>query len=86
MPIPSRRSLAFVTQMSGASVPEVLQRAIDEQPDDEGIRNIGVNHCIKQCAELLEAGVPGLHFYTFNRARAATQILGALRGQQMLAS
>src|SRR5947209_9428512 len=86
MPIPSRRSLAFVTQMSGASVPEVLQRAIDEQPDDEGIRNIGVEHCIKQCAELLEAGVPGLHFYTFNRARAAIQILGALRGQQMLAS
>src|ERR1700737_4779633 len=70
MPIPSRRSLAFVTQMSGASVPDVLQRAIDEQPDDEGIRNIGVEHCIKQCAELLEAGSPGLHFYTFHRARA----------------
>jgi methylenetetrahydrofolate reductase (NADPH) len=86
MPIPSRRSLAFVTEMSGASVPEALQTAIDEQPDDEGIRNIGVEHCIKQCAELLEAGVPGLHFYTFNRARAAIQILGALRGQQMLAS
>src|SRR5947209_11303817 len=86
MPLPSRRSLAFVTEMSGASVPEPLQRAIDAQPDDEGIRNIGVEHCIKQCAELLEAGVPGLHFYTFNRARAAIQILGALRGQQMLAS
>src|SRR3977135_3948409 len=82
MPIPSRRSLAFVTQMSGASVPEVLQRAIDEQPDDEGIRNIGVNHCIKQCAELLEAGVPGLHFYTFNRAPAATQHLRAAPGPQ----
>src|SRR5438132_2005077 len=86
MPIPSRRSLAFVTQMSGASVPEVLQRAIAEQPDDEGIRHIGGNHCIQQCVELLQADVPGLHFYTFNRARAATQILGALRGQRMLAS
>src|SRR6267378_4514761 len=86
MPVPSRRSLAFVTQMSGATVPEPLQRAIDEQPNDEGIRKLGVEHCIKQCVELLEAGVPGLHFYTFNRARAPIEILGALRGQQLLAS
>src|SRR6266446_5802334 len=75
MPIPSRRSLAFVTQMSGATVPDQLQQAIDVAPDDEAIRKLGVEHCIRQCAELLEAGVPGLHFYTFNRARAASEIL-----------
>jgi methylenetetrahydrofolate reductase (NADPH) len=86
MPLPSRRSLAFVTQMSGATVPEPLQHAIDDQPDDEGIRKLGIEHCIRQCVELLEAGVPGLHFYTFNRARAPIEILGALRGQQLLAS
>ncbi len=86
MPIPSRRSLAFVTQMSGATVPDHLQQAIDEAPDDDAIRKIGVQHCIRQCIELLEAGVPGLHFYTFNRARAAIGILGALLGQQLLAS
>ena len=86
MPVPSRRSLAYVTKMSGATVPGVLQRAIDEHPDDDAIRRIGVDHCIRQCAELLEAGVPGLHFYTFNRARAPIEILGALRGQQLLAS
>ena len=86
MPIPSRRSLAFVTQMSGATVPKKLQEAIDHAPDDDAVRKIGVEHCIRQCTELLEGGVPGLHFYTFNRARAATEILGALRGQQLLAS
>ncbi len=86
MPIPSRRSLSYVTQMSGATVPADLERVIDEQPNDEGIRKVGVEHCIRQCVELLEAGVPGLHFYTFNRARAAIEILGALRGQQLLAS
>jgi methylenetetrahydrofolate reductase (NADPH) len=86
MPVPSRRSLAYVTQMSGATVPHALQRAIDEAPDDEAIRRLGVDHCIRQCTELLEASVPGLHFYTFNRARASSEILGALRGQQLLAS
>jgi methylenetetrahydrofolate reductase (NADPH) len=86
MPIPSRRSLTVMTAMSGASVPRALQAAIDEAEDDEAIRTLGVQHCIAQCAELLEAGVPGLHFYTFNRARAPIEILAALRGQQLLAS
>ena len=86
MPVPSRRSLEFMTTMSGATVPESLQAQIDAAPDDEAIRALGVKHCIAQCVELLEAGVPGLHFYTFNRARAPIEILGALRGQQLLAS
>ena len=86
MPVPSRRSLAHMTVMSGATIPEELQRAIDDQPDDDAVRRLGVRHCIAQCAELLEAGVPGLHFYTFNRARAPIEILAALRGQQLIAS
>jgi methylenetetrahydrofolate reductase (NADPH) len=86
MPVPSRRSLGVMTSMSGATVPAALQRAIDEAPDDEAIRVLGVQHCIAQCVELLEAGVPGLHFYTFNRARAPIEILAALRGHQLLAS
>ena len=86
MPVPSRRSLGVMTAMSGATVPAALQAEIDQAPDDEAVRAIGVRHCIAQCAELLEAGVPGLHFYTFNRARAPIEILAALRGRQLLAS
>ena len=86
MPVPSRRSLNVMTTMSGATVPAALQEQIDAAPDDEAIRALGVKHCIAQCAELLEARVPGLHFYTFNRARAPIEILEALRGQQLLAS
>ena len=86
MPVPSRRSLMQMSAMSGATVPEALQQAVDEQPDDDAVRKLGVQHCIAQCAELIEAGVPGLHFYTFNRARAPIEILAALRGQQLIAS
>ncbi|HKW06613.1 MAG TPA: methylenetetrahydrofolate reductase [Candidatus Dormibacteraeota bacterium] len=86
MPVPSRRSLGVMTTMSGATVPSGLQSEIDDAADDEAIRSLGVRHCITQCAELLEAGVPGLHFYTFNRAKAPTEILSALRGQQLIAS
>ena len=84
MPVPSRRSLAFMAAMTGASLPPDLARAIEEAPDDDAVRALGVRHCIEQCVELLEAGVPGLHFYTFNRARAPMEILASLRGQQLL--
>jgi methylenetetrahydrofolate reductase (NADPH) len=86
MPVPSRRSLAVMTSMSGATVPAALQAAIEQAADDDAVRALGVQHCIAQCVELLEAGVPGLHFYTFNRARGPIEILAALRGQQLLAS
>jgi methylenetetrahydrofolate reductase (NADPH) len=86
MPVPSRRSLAVMTSMSGATVPAALQAAIDDAQDDNAVRPLGVQHCIAQCVELLEAGVPGLHFYTFNRARGPIEILAALRGQQLIAS
>ena len=84
MPVPSRRSLAFMASMTGATVPEGLAAEIVAAPDDDAVRALGVRHCIEQCVELLEAGVPGLHFYTFNRARAPMEILAALRGQQLL--
>lgn len=86
MPVPSRRSLGVMTAMSGATVPDGLRAAIDAAPDDDAIRALGVRHSIDQCAELLAAGVPGLHFYTFNRARGPMEILGALHERQLLAS
>src|SRR5487761_985174 len=57
MPVPSRRSLGVMTSMSGATVPAGLQDAIEQAPDEDAVRAIGVQHCIAQCAELLEADV-----------------------------
>jgi methylenetetrahydrofolate reductase (NADPH) len=84
MPVPSRRSLSFMTTMTGATVSPALAAAIEAAPDDDAVREAGIQHCIAQCAELLAAGVPGLHFYTFNRARAASVILESLRGRELL--
>ncbi len=86
MPVPSRRSLEFMTTMTGATVPADLASAIDSATGEEAVREAGIQHCIAQCAGLLAAGVPGLHFYTFNRARAAGVILESLRGRQLLSA
>src|SRR5207253_11098627 len=61
MPVPSRRSLAVMTAMSGATVPPDLQSAIDAAPDDDPIRALGVRHCIAHCADLPEPRAPRPH-------------------------
>src|SRR6266481_7921314 len=46
MPVPSRRSLAFMAAMTGATVRPDLARAIEDAPDDDAVRALGVRHCI----------------------------------------
>jgi len=40
---------------------------------------IGVAYAAQQCAELLRAGAPGIHFYALNRWPATRAILAALQ-------
>src|SRR3989449_6078106 len=43
MPVPSRRSLAVMTAMSGATVPAQLQSASGNAPEDASVRALGVH-------------------------------------------
>ena len=43
--------------------------------DDEACAQFGIDYATRQCEELLRAGVPGLHFYTLNKARSTSQVV-----------
>ena len=47
--------------------------------DERAEFELGVAYATLQCAELLERGAPGIHFYTLNRSPSTRAILGALR-------
>ncbi|MBI1908859.1 MAG: methylenetetrahydrofolate reductase [NAD(P)H] [Deltaproteobacteria bacterium] len=79
MPILSVGQIEKITRMCGASIPKDLyQRLSAVQEDHDKVREIGIEHASAQCRQLLEAGVPGIHFYTLNRSYSTRRILESL--------
>jgi methylenetetrahydrofolate reductase (NADPH) len=80
LPITQIGQLERMTKMCGASIPAGLHRELHARADQpEAVIDFGVAYATLQCAELLEAGAPGIHFYTLNRSPATRAILGALK-------
>jgi methylenetetrahydrofolate reductase (NADPH) len=75
MPITSLVSVQRMAQLSGYAVPEDIVRRIEAGGDDrEEIRKRGIEVATKLCRDLLDRGVPGLHFYTLNFSKATREI------------
>jgi methylenetetrahydrofolate reductase (NADPH) len=80
MPITQVGQVERMASMCGATIPEGLRRELHARGDDpEAVLDFGVAYATLQCAELLAAGAPGIHFYTLNRSPATRAILSALK-------
>lgn len=76
LPILSTSQIKHITQMCGASLPQALLEELEEAGDDESsVHQIGIQHTSEQAAELLESGVPGIHFYVLNRHFHITEVM-----------
>ena len=80
--VPGIISILSATQIKkfaalcGSKLPAPLLASLEKLGDnDEAAAEFGIEYATKQCEELLRAGVPGLHFYTLNKARSTTAIL-----------
>lgn len=78
MPVTSLRRLERICALSGQSTPPGLAEKLAATTDPVSARAVGMDHAIELCRRLLDEGVPALHFYTFNRSQAVTEVLRAL--------
>jgi methylenetetrahydrofolate reductase (NADPH) len=79
MPITSLASVRRMAELSGYEVPtEVVERIEKAGEDPAAVRRAGVEVACELCQELLDAGAPGLHFYTLNRSTATREIYTSL--------
>jgi methylenetetrahydrofolate reductase (NADPH) len=69
MPITNYHQLARFSDNCGAEIPRWIRRRLEGFGEDiRSIRDFGEEVVTGLCTRLLEQGVPGLHFYTLNRA------------------
>ncbi len=78
MPITNIGQVARMAAMSGAAIPTAVTDRLAGTDDPDETRKVGVEVATKLAAELLEAGAPGLHFFTLNRSTATREIYANL--------
>jgi methylenetetrahydrofolate reductase (NADPH) len=82
MPITSFEQINRFVRLCGATLPMRLTLQLEKVKDNpEAVMQLGVAHATVQCIELLQRGVPGIHFYTLNRSPATRMIVSALRAR-----
>ena len=74
MPVTNIGQVERMAQLSGAAFPGWLRERLEQGKTPEDVRQIGVTAATELCAQLLEAGAPGLHFYTLNKSTATREI------------
>jgi methylenetetrahydrofolate reductase (NADPH) len=75
MPITNYSQLARFSDMCGAEIPRWIRKRLEAYGDDKAsIRAFGEHVVTEMCQALLDAGAPGLHFYTMNQAGPTTAI------------
>lgn len=78
LPVTNLGQIQRITSLCGARLPEPFVKKLAERDDPDWQLKVGVEQATEQVAELLEAGVPGVHFYVLNKSDATSQVLKSL--------
>lgn len=79
MPIGNFDQIVRFSAMCGASIPAWLHEKMEPvKGNPEAVKALGIELATQQCRELLQAGIPGIHFYTLNKSQATIAIRNQL--------
>ena len=79
MPILSAKQIMKITNMCGTNFPDNLKNKLENSADNDAYaEELGIKQCIMQAKDLLENGVPGIHFYVLNKSAHIKRILSSL--------
>jgi methylenetetrahydrofolate reductase (NADPH) len=79
--IPGIKPLSYASQLVSIprvfyiNLPDPLVDAVSNASSREAVKQIGYEWCEQQCKELIEFGVPVLHFYTMGDAKTIHNII-----------
>ena len=77
-PITVKRQNTILPRIFHIDIPEELSDEIEKCKDNDQVREVGVEWAVKQSKELIEFGVPCLHFYSMGKAEPVYKIASKL--------
>jgi methylenetetrahydrofolate reductase (NADPH) len=79
MPVTQLSTIERSEQLSGAPFPPELAAEFERVGDDpEAVRRLGIDQAAQLCRRLLAEGAPGIHFITFNKSTATSEVYARL--------
>jgi methylenetetrahydrofolate reductase (NADPH) len=73
-PITTSKQLTVLPKIFHVDIPQDLIDAVENAKSEKDVKQVGIDWCIQQSKELMNAGVPCLHYYTMGNAELTCRI------------
>lgn len=73
-PLNKMSQLTIVPKTFKVDLPVELAEAVNSCKNDEEVAKVGVEWSINQCRELIKAGVPSIHFYSYSAVDSVCKV------------
>lgn len=77
LPVTNLSQIQRIASLCKAKLPESFINRLGENTDPNWQFSVGVEFAQSQVAELLNNGIPGVHFYVLNKSQATAEVLKA---------
>lgn len=80
LPVTNVSQIKRIASLCGAKLPQDFLSKLEACGDDADAQfEVGVEQATAQTQGLVDAGVPGIHYYVLNKSEAASRVLQAVR-------
>lgn len=81
LPVTNYKQLTRMAELTGTPIPQTIIDRLEAVKDSkEDTYKVGVDIAVEFCKNLIDAGAPGLHFYTMNTSPATREIYEYVKG------
>lgn len=78
LPVTNLSQIQRITSLCGAQLPSSFVDELGKKDDAEWQMQVGISQATEQVQALIDAGVPGVHFYVLNKSKATGSVLERL--------
>jgi methylenetetrahydrofolate reductase (NADPH) len=77
-PISNKKQLLSLSKFFHIDIPDDLVEAIEVCKNDDAVRQVGIEWAIEQSKDLIDFGVPCIHYYTMGKSISTREIVKAV--------